>query len=225
MISLPPLYAVIDADLCRRAGYEPLALADAFLAGGATLIQWRAKHLPAAEFLETAERLVARAGTAARVIVNDRADIAALSGAAGVHLGQEDLSVADARALVGHAAMIGLSTHSTAQVREALRPGAEGADRRPGAPVSYIAVGPVFETATKDTGYQAVGLALVTEARQAASEHGVPLVAIGGITLARAAEVLAAGADSVCVISDLVNGDPREKVARFMDLGTGQRVP
>lgn len=216
MTSFPPLYAVIDADICRQIGHEPLALAEAFLAGGATLLQWRAKRLPAAEVLETAERLVARAGTAARVIVNDRADIAALSGAAGVHLGQDDLPVAEARGIVGDSAIIGRSTHSAAQVGEALAPA--GA-RASGAPVSYIAVGPVFDTATKDTGYKAVGLALVAEARRAIGTLDVPLVAIGGITLERAPQVLAAGADSVCVISDLVNGDPRDRVARFMAIG------
>lgn len=205
-MAFPALYAVIDAEVCARTGREPLALAAAFLAGGATLIQWRAKHVPAGPCLATAERLVDLAGLAARVIINDRADVAALSRAAGVHLGQDDLAVADARGLLGDEALVGLSTHTAGQVREALD-----------LPVSYIAVGPVFGTATKDTGYEAVGLALVEEARRAIGARGVPLVAIGGITLDRASAVLAAGADSVCVISDLLTGDPRERVAKFLE--------
>jgi thiamine-phosphate pyrophosphorylase len=204
-MQLPALYAVIDAEACARAGREPLALAEAFLAGGATLMQWRAKHLPAGPSLETAERLVNLSRTTARLVVNDRADVAVLSGAAGVHLGQDDQPVADARAVMGDRTIVGLSTHTIEQVRQALA-----------LPVSYIAVGPVYGTATKDTGYEAVGLSLVEEARRAIGGR-VPLVAIGGITLDRAPEVLAAGADSVCVISDLLIGDPRDRVARFLE--------
>ncbi len=208
---LPPLYAVIDADVCVRSGCEPLALADRFLAGGATLIQWRAKQMAAGAFFETAERMVAAAGKAARVVINDRADIAVLAGAAGVHVGQDDQPVIDARGIVGDEALVGLSTHTGEQVRHALD-----------LPVSYVAVGPVYGTATKTTGYEPVGLALVEEARRAIGARRVGLVAIGGITLDRAPEVLAAGADSVCVVSDLLNGEPRDRVARFMELGNGQ---
>lgn len=205
-MKFPALYPVVDAEVCAATGNEPLVLAEAFLAGGATLIQWRAKHLPAGPCLATAERLVDLAGPSARIVVNDRADVAVLSRAAGVHLGQDDLAVADARGILGDETLIGLSTHTADQVRQALD-----------LPVSYIAVGPVYGTTTKDTGYEAVGLALVEEARRAIGARGLPLVAIGGITLERAPEVLAAGADSVCVISDLVKGDPRDRVARFME--------
>lgn len=179
-------------------------MARAFLAGGATLIQIRAKTLESGPFLGLCDAVVAAAAAAgARVVVNDRADLARLSGAAGVHVGQDDLPPAAARALLGPDAIVGYSTHSEAQIAQALRE-----------PVSYIAVGPVFGTRTKATGYEAVGLDLVRAARAAAGD--MPVVAIGGITLATAASVLAAGATSVAVISDLLaGGDPAARVASY----------
>jgi thiamine-phosphate pyrophosphorylase len=138
----------------------------------------------------------------ARLVVNDYADIARMSGADGVHVGQDDLSVADARLVVGGAAIVGVSTHTEAQLAAAAATTA-----------SYIAVGPIYGTATKDTGYAARGLELV---RRAAST-GRPVVAIGGITLDRAGEVIAAGAASVAVISDLLTGDdPAARTAAFV---------
>jgi thiamine-phosphate pyrophosphorylase len=140
----------------------------------------------------------------AEVIVNDRADLALASGAAGVHLGQDDLAAADARAQLGPRAIIGLSTHTLGQIDDAL-----------GQPVNYIAVGPVFGTATKDTGYRPVGLDFVRTARERVP-HRLPIVAIGGITLERAGPVIAAGASAVAVIGDLlVTGDPRGRVAAY----------
>ena len=133
---------------------------------------------------------------AAAVIVNDRADIALMAGAAGVHMGQDDLPAADARRLLGPGAIVGLSTHDLAQAEAAL---AE--------PVDYIAIGPVFATGTKDTGYAAVGTGMVTRVAAAARARGVPVVAIGGITLATAPAVIAAGAASVAVIGDLLRPD------------------
>jgi thiamine-phosphate pyrophosphorylase len=131
----------------------------------------------------------------AMVVVNDRADLARLAGAAGVHVGQDDLPVAAVRRLVGPHALVGLSTHDETQIAAGAR-----------ADASYLAVGPVFETATKDTGLKAVGLGLVRHA--VAHGGGKAVVAIGGITLARAADVVAAGA-SAAVITDLVaTGDP-----------------
>ena len=136
--------------------------------------------------------------------MNDRVDVAKLSGAAGVHLGQDDVAVADARAMLGPNAIIGYSTHTIAQIEAALRE-----------PVTYIAVGPVFGTRSKDTGYEAVGVALVGEAVRRAGP--VPVVAIGGITLETAPQVLEAGAASVAVIDDLLTGgDPRARVEAFV---------
>jgi thiamine-phosphate pyrophosphorylase len=140
----------------------------------------------------------------AAVIVNDRADLAAMSRAAGVHVGQDDLAPAAARALVGEGAIVGLSTHTPAQVEAALAQ-----------PITYVAIGPVFGTASKDTGYTAVGLEMVQTA--ARLSRGLPVVAIGGITLETAPAVLAAGASCVAVIGDLVaGGDPRGRVAAYI---------
>jgi len=204
-VSLPRLYAVLDTGVAASRGWTVADLGQAFLDGGAQLIQLRAKHLDARALLEAADRLVRLAeSSGARIIVNDRADVAAMCGAAGVHLGQEDLRPRDARALLGDRAMIGLSTHTPGQVDAALDE-----------PIDYIAVGPVYGTSTKDTGYAAVGLELVRYAEKAADTR--PVVAIGGITLARAPEVLAAGAASVAVISDLLEtGDPTRRVAEFL---------
>ena len=204
-MSLPRLYAVLDTGVAASRGWTVADLGQAFLDGGAQLIQLRAKHLDARALLDAADRLVRLAEPAgARIIVNDRADVAAMCGAAGVHVGQEDLAPRDARALLGDRAMIGLSTHTPEQVDAALDE-----------PIDYIAVGPIYGTSTKDTGYAAVGLDLVRDAVKAADTR--PVVAIGGITLARAPEVLAAGAASVAVISDLLEtGDPTRRVAEFL---------
>ena len=204
-MSLSRLYAVLDTGVAVGRGWTVADLGQAFLDGGAKLIQLRAKHLDARALLDAADRLVRLAEPAgARIIVNDRADVAAMCGAAGVHVGQEDLAPRDARALLGDQAMIGLSTHTPAQVDAALDE-----------PIDYIAVGPIYRTSTKDTGYAAVGLDLVRRAAKAGDTR--PIVAIGGITLATAPEVLAAGAASVAVISDLLEtGDPTRRVAEFL---------
>ncbi len=195
------LYAILDVTLCRERRLEPLAILDAFLAGGARLIQLRDKSVSSAERLSLADKAVARTRAAgAQLIVNDRPDIAAMSGANGVHVGQDDLGVAETRAIVGSGAIIGISTHDAAQIDAAARTDA-----------TYIAVGPVFGTATKDTGYSPRGLDLV----RLAAQTGRPVVAIGGITLERAAEAIAAGAASVAVISDLLRDDPTAMVRRF----------
>ena len=168
-------------------------------------MQVRGKHLPSRDLLHQTTAIVARAG-GARVIVNDRADVARLAGAAGVHVGQDDLSPSAVRTLVGAEAVVGLSTHTPSQRDAAL---AE--------PVDYLAIGPVFGTATKDTGYTAVGLARVNDVSVAARQRGLPTVAIGGITLENAASVIAAGAASVAVISDLLaTGDPRERTRAYL---------
>jgi thiamine-phosphate pyrophosphorylase len=141
---------------------------------------------------------------AAQIIVNDRIDLARMAGAAGAHVGQDDLPPGQARTLLGPDAILGLSTHSVEQIDGALQE-----------PVSYIAVGPVFGTRSKQTGYDAVGLDLVREAARRAGR--LPVVAIGGITLDTAGSVLAAGATSVAIISDLLaTGDPRARAAAYL---------
>jgi thiamine-phosphate pyrophosphorylase len=187
------------------AGWNLPDLARAFLEGGAPIIQVRAKQLPSRPFLELCDRVVGLAHPFdAAVIVNDRADLARLSGAMGVHVGQDDLPPAAAREIVGQRGVIGYSTHTVEQVESAV-----------GEPVDYIAVGPIFGTRTKSTGYDAVGLELVTAAARRA--QGRPVVAIGGITLETAPSVIAAGATAVAIISDLLaDGNPSARVAAYM---------
>jgi thiamine-phosphate pyrophosphorylase len=199
-----PLHAIVDVEAADRAGWRPAPLARAFLDGGARLLQLRAKGLPSGAFLDLCDEVVALARAAeAQVIVNDRVDLARLSGAAGVHVGQDDLRPADARAVLGDAAVVGLSTHSVSQIEASLHE-----------PVTSIAIGPVFGTHTKDTGYAAVGLARVSDA--ARRSGGRPVVAIGGITLDTAAAVRAAGATAVAVIGDLLVGRPDVRVRAFL---------
>jgi thiamine-phosphate pyrophosphorylase len=183
-------------------------LAAAYLRGGARFLQLRAKQASGAEFLDLASRVVEQArATGAAVIVNDRADIARLAGATGVHLGQEDLAPADVRRIVGDTALVGLSTHTVEQMEAAVHQ-----------PVTYVAIGPVFGSGTKATGYDAVGLEMVRAAAARARAAGLPLVAIGGITLETASAVLQAGAASVAVIGDLlVTGDPQARVRAFLE--------
>ena len=201
----PLIYPIIDAGVCARRGADPTALAAACLRGGARLLQLRVKEGPGRAFLALAEALVALAAThEARIIVNDRADVARIARAAGVHLGQDDLPVAAARAILGAEAIVGVSTHDPRQVDDAAADAA-----------SYIAVGPVFGTSTKDTGYSARGLDLVRHA----AATGKPVIAIGGITLDNGRSVLDAGASSLAVISDLLAaGDPEARTRAFLAL-------
>jgi thiamine-phosphate pyrophosphorylase len=190
--------------VCGARELDPLAVADACLRGGATLLQLRCKTLGSGAFLDLADaitRACHRAG--ARLIVNDRPDIAALASADGVHVGQDDLSVEDVRAIAGPNAIVGISTHTREQIDKALAGTA-----------TYVAVGPIFGTATKSTGYEARGLDLV----RYAAGRGKPIVAIGGITLARAPSVIAAGAAAVAIITDLLEGDDVEGRARAFTL-------
>lgn len=202
------LCAVVDVELAGRAGWTPLDLATAYLNGGARFLQLRAKLLSGASFLDLASRMRAVAATAGAImIVNDRADIARLSGADGVHVGQDDLTPGAARAIVGPEAIVGLSTHTERQIVQGVLE-----------PVTYIAVGPVFGTATKATGYDAVGLERVRYARRHAEPRGIDVVGIGGIVLDRACDVISAGATSVAVISDLIaGGHPEARVRAYLD--------
>jgi thiamine-phosphate pyrophosphorylase len=178
------------------------ALAEAYLEGGARFLQVRAKHATSAEYLSLCEEVVARArASGSAVIVNDRADIARLSGADGVHVGQDDLPVPAVRSIVGPDAIVGFSTHSVDQAQMAGR-----------MPIDYVAIGPIFGTATKETGYSALGLDVL---RRVVSAK--PIVAIGGVTLDRAKSVIDAGAASVAVISDLLaTGSPSARVREYL---------
>jgi thiamine-phosphate pyrophosphorylase len=210
-LSLPGLYALVDAEVATAHGWAPVDLAAAMLAGGATLLQVRGKQLSSAALLEVSRQIVRMAAPfGAQVVVNDRADLAVLAGAAGVHVGQNDLSPADARAIVGDDALVGVSTHSPDQIADASK-----------APVNYIAVGPVFATSTKATGYDAVGLDLVRRAAATA----IDVVAIGGVTLARVPALIEAGATSVAVITDLLaGGDPAGRTRAFVDAAAAAKA-
>jgi thiamine-phosphate pyrophosphorylase len=209
MTQLSPLYVICDVDVCARAGWTVEGFAAACLDGGARLLQIRAKHAASRAFFDMCVAVVRRARAyGATVVINDRADIAAIAGAAGAHVGQHDLDVAAVRRLLAPSAIVGLSTHTTAQI-----------DRGLFQPVTYLAIGPVFGTSTKETGYEAVGLAYVRMAARAGAARRVPVVAIGGMTLARAREAIEAGAASVAVITDLLSeGDPASRVRAYLDV-------
>jgi thiamine-phosphate pyrophosphorylase len=209
---LPPLYPIVDVDLCRARGLDPIVLLAAFLEGGARFIQLRDKDASSGARLARADAAVALTrGAGAVLVINDRPDLARMCGAGGVHVGQEDLPVAAARRIAGPGVVVGVSTHDEAQLTAAIATQAD-----------YIAVGPVYGTATKDTGYTARGLDLVRHASAAASR---PVVAIGGITLARAPAVIGAGATSVAVIADLLTGDdPAARVRAFLECLSDRRV-
>jgi thiamine-phosphate pyrophosphorylase len=206
-VSFPRLYAILDVEYTSSVGRDPLTLASTFFSAGVRLIQVRSKALASGALLELSRQVVDAARPhGAIVIVNDRPDIAVLAGAAGVHVGQEDLPP-DAVRCVMPDGIVGLSTHTREQFEFALA-----------TPATYLAVGPVFGTSTKNTGYAAVGLDLLT---WAARRSDLPVVAIGGITLDNIAEVFAAGASSAAVISDLVRGDPRERARAMVAQASG----
>lgn len=207
-VVLPPLYVICDADVCRAAGWTLVDCARACLDGGATWLQVRAKRLGGSAFFDAVGAIVEASRPAgAVIIVNDRVDVALATGAGGIHVGQDDLAVPAVRRLVGHGVVVGLSTHSDEQVQLACN-----------ASIDYAAIGPVFGTATKATGYEARGLESVRLAAARTRAHGLPLVAIGGITLERAPTVIAAGAQSVAVISDLLStGRPDDRVRAYLE--------
>ena len=195
------LYVILDRAAARGRDLE--AVLEATLAGGCRMVQLREKSWPSGRVLPLAQRLRRRCADAgATFVVNDRVDLAVAVGADGVHLGQEDLPLRAARPLLGRGMIVGVSTHSAAQARAALE---EGAD--------YVAVGAMFPTATKPE-FELVGPALVREVRALAP---VPMVGIGGITAANAADVIRAGADGVAVISAVCGADdPRVATERFL---------
>ena len=184
----PRLYAIIDPTLLTISERD---LAETLAGSGVELIQYRNKVASPRQFFEIARQLSsALAPRGVRLIVNDRPDIALLCGAGGVHVGQEDLSVEEARAVCGSDRWVGISTHTLEQLAAADRTSAD-----------YIAFGPIFPTTTKNNPDPVVGTELLRAARGMTKK---PLVAIGGITLERAAEVYRAGADSLAVIRDLI---------------------
>ena len=190
------LYPILDVGLLAERGVRAEAFAWEMRSAGVEVLQYRDKMCGAASFLRNAE-VVRRvfAGCGCRLICNDRADLTALAGWDGVHVGQGDLGAEDARRVVGKGRIVGVSTHTCCQVRAAE---ASCAD--------YVAIGPVFATGTKLDASAVVGLEGVRRAR---ALTGKPLVAIGGITRENARSVVEAGADAVAVISALVAAGER----------------
>ena len=181
----PTLYVILDRTAARGRDLEDLL--ERALAGGARMFQLREKAWPSGRLLPLAERLRERCRQArATFIVNDRVDLALAVGADGVHLGQEDLPPRAARPLLRPGMLLGLSTHSVAQARDAQAAGAD-----------YVAVGSMFPTGTKPD-FELVGPDLVRRLRP---EIHVPLVGIGGISADNVADVIRAGADGVAVIA------------------------
>jgi|SRR5581483_11884712 len=201
------LYAIVDRACFSDSG-ALIRHARALLDAGVTLMQHRDKISSPQETLSTARELQRLAAGRARLILNDRADLCLASGCDGVHLGQDDLSVEAARRVVGTHVWIGASTHASAQVTEADRTSAD-----------YIAIGPVYSTLSKANPDPVIGLDGIRLARQLTHK---PLVAIGGVTRRNCRDVLAAGADSVAVISDLLQ-EPAKSAEEFLrifgDLG------
>ncbi len=199
------VYLVVGRDDCRRHGLE--AVIDAALAGGATLVQLREKHLPPADYLELARALLPRLEAAGvPLVVNDRVEEALALGAdegrVGVHVGQGDLPVRQVRARLGPAAVLGLSVR---------RP--EEAAAAPAGLVDHLGVGPVFATATKANAPDPIGPEGVAAVRAVTD---LPLVGIGGITAARAGAVIAAGAQGVAVVSAIAGqADPAAATAEI----------
>jgi thiamine-phosphate pyrophosphorylase len=195
--ALPRLYAILDVQLTASRGLAPQAVVDDWLGAGVRLIQLRAKSMSLGPFLELASTLAQACRAAgAHFIVNDRADVARLVRASGVHVGQDDLTPAEVRRIAPDARLIGLSTHSDAQIEAGLA-----------TPASYLAMGPVFGTTTKARPDPVVGLAGITRTAARLGGTGRPLVGIGGIDVETAPAVVAAGAASVAVISDLIAGN------------------
>ena len=200
---LPRLYVILDAALITVPDSEcAQKLADA----GVRLLQFRNKSASSRELFESSSRLSSLlTPRGVSFFVNDRADVAFLAGATGVHVGQEDLGVAEARSVIGTGKLVGVSTHNLEQFQRAAKTTAD-----------YVAVGPVFSTSTKANPDPVVGIEFIRRIRPLTDK---PIVAIGGITLEHAAEVVEAGADSVAVISDiLLAPDPAQRARQYIDL-------
>jgi thiamine-phosphate pyrophosphorylase len=197
MIKLPVFYPILDTGVAARHGIGTLDAARELIHGEVRILQIRHKGFWSRELLETIEHISDMCRAAGvLLVVNDRADIARLTGAA-LHLGQDDLPPSAARKIMGPDLVIGFSTHNEQQLRAAASE-----------PVDYLAIGPIFGTATKENPDPVVGL---DELRRLRSLTDRPLVAIGGITRTTAPAVLAAGADSIAVIGDLFPSDVSQK--------------
>lgn len=186
---LPKIYPVTDT---RISKLSHAAQVHRLIAGGATFIQLREKNASMQDFFaDAAEAMAFARERGVKIIINDRVDAALCLRADGIHLGQDDLPPHKAREILGASAVIGFSTHNLEQAAAAVS-----------LPIDYIAVGPIFDTRTKENPEKTVGLEMLKDIRRAVGSF--PIVAIGGINSANFREVLNAGADSVAIISDLL---------------------
>jgi thiamine-phosphate pyrophosphorylase len=209
-LSIPSFYPILDTSLLpsenRKERLRQLIteLADA----GVSLLQYRNKQSEEAEILNDAAVMYQSVGGRVRLIMNDHPELAVCAGFDGAHVGQEDMNPKQARKILGPDRILGVSTHNRAQI--------EIANTQP---VDYIAIGPVFATSTKANPDPVIGLEGVREARKLTAK---PLVAIGGITLENARQIIEAGADSVAVISALFRPDERagEVARKFLSVVT-----
>lgn len=199
---LPRVYPLTDVEMSALSHADQVRLLSL---GGASLIQVREKHQPPLKFYEQVMAAVSEARqSGVQIIVNDRVDVALACPAHGVHLGQDDMPPDAARRLMGPEAIIGYSTHSVEQAQKALT-----------LPIDYIAIGPIFDTATKSGTSPTLGLEGLRAVRKVVGAF--PLVAIGGISLTNAATVIEAGADCVALISALLSaGDRITEVTRTL---------
>lgn len=199
---LPKLYPITDAKISGLPHAEQI---EKLIAGGAKLIQLREKRLAPKDFYAEAEKALAIAReTGVKILINDRVDLALSLKADGAHLGQDDLPPAEARKILGETAIIGFSTHSVEQAIAAVK-----------FSIDYIAIGPIFETSTKENADAIVSLEGLKRVRESIGDF--PLVAIGGITQENARLCLEAGADSVAVIGCLLKepGNIKQKTQEF----------
>ena len=197
----PFVYPILDAD--GLAGRSAVEVARALVQAGALLLQVRGKSLGDRALCALAREVVAVAHAGgALVVVNDRPDVARIAFADGVHVGQDDLPPADVRRLMPYPALVGLSAHDTVQIRSA-----------PAGVVDYVAIGPVFATRSKAAPDPVVGLEGVAAAR---ANTSLPLIAIGGITRANAADVIAAGAQGVAVVSEVMAAEDPGRAFRAL---------
>lgn len=199
---MPRLYVILDAGLVQGPATE---IARQLMEAGVRLLQYRAKNLAAGEMLRTAIEIAKIAQQqGANFFVNDRPDVACLAAADGVHVGQDDLSVEQARAVMGKDRWVGISTHNQEQFERAVATSAD-----------YVAIGPIFATTSKANPDPVVGTDLLRRLRPLTER---PIVAIGGIRLEDAAEVIEAGADSVAVISDILRAaNPARQARQFIE--------
>jgi thiamine-phosphate pyrophosphorylase len=205
MIELPKIYPITNVEISKISHVEQV---QQLIKGGAKLIQIREKKATSRDFFEQAQKCLEIAKKSnVKILINDRIDIALAVKADGVHLGQDDLSPIYARQILGEKAIIGFSTHSVSQAIKAVK-----------LPINYVAIGPIFQTTTKENPDEIVGLNGLNQVKNAIGDF--PLVAIGGINLENAQKVFENGANSIALISAILDksSEIEKKIAEFLSI-------